>query len=149
MSYPQKNDVVSFYYKGKLDNGELFQEVTKEKPLEAKIGDSDIPPTLEKAIIEMKIGETRRIRLPPDEGFGPRQKDLVQTIDNGEIIKSINPKPGMILSLMVEKNGAEEKIPATVIEIDGSKITVDYNHPLAGHHLTYDLTLFNITKNTP
>ena len=144
MSYPQKNDTVSLFYKGKLDNGETFQVVEKKEPLMVKIGNSDIPPTLEQAIMEMNIGDSRKIRVPPDEGFGARQKDLVQVIDSEEMVKNMNPKPGMILSLKVEKEGVEQKIPATVIEVDDSKVTVDYNHPLAGHHLTYHLTLADI-----
>ena len=146
MTYPKTNDTVTLFYKGTLDNGELFQVVAKEEPLVVKIGNSDIPPTLEQSIMEMKVGQTRKIRVSADEGFGPRQKNLVQNIDSDEMIKSINPKPGMILSLKVDKDGVEEKIPATVIKVDGSKITVDYNHPLAGHHLNYDLTLADINK---
>jgi len=147
MPHPKTNDTVSLFYRGKLDNGEIFNIVEKDEPLEAQIGNSDIPPTLEQAVMEMKVGETRKIRVPPEEGFGPRQKNLVQTIDNEEMIKSINPKPGMILSLKVDKDGSEQKIPATVTEVSGSEITVDYNHPLAGHHLTYHLTLADIKKS--
>ena len=62
------------------------------------------------------------------------------------MIQKIKPKPGMILTLNIDKDGTEQKIPATVMEISGSKITVDYNHPLSGHHLTYDLTLADISK---
>jgi FKBP-type peptidyl-prolyl cis-trans isomerase SlpA len=146
MSHPQKNDTVSVFYRGKLDNGELFKIIEKEEPLEAIIGNSDIPPTLEQAIMEMNIGETRKIRVPPEEGFGPRQKNLVQTIENEEMIEKISPRPGMIISLKIDKDGLEQKIPATVMEVAGSKVTVDYNHPLSGHHLTYDLTLANFIK---
>ena len=144
MPYPQNNDTVSMFYRGKLDNGDLFKVVEKEEPLNVIIGNSDIPPTLEQAIMKMKAGETRKIRVTPDEGFGPRKKDLVQTIDSEEMIKKVNPKPGMILSLNIDKDGTEQKIPATIIEVSGSTITVDYNHPLSGHHLTYDITLVDI-----
>ncbi len=96
--------------------------------------------------MEMEIGETRKIRVPPEEGFGYRQKDLVQTIESDEIIKKLNPQPGMILSLKVNKDNTEQKIPATVMEVTSSAITVDYNHPLSGHHLTYDLTLIDIIR---
>ena len=146
MSYPQNNDTVSVFYRGKLDNGELFKVVEKEEPFKVVIGNNDIPPTLEQAIMKMKVGETRKIRVSPDEGFGPRKKELIQTIDNEEMIKKINPRPGMILSLNIDRDGIEQKIPATVMEVSGSKITVDYNHPLSGHHLTYDLTLAEIIK---
>ncbi len=146
MSHPKTNDTVSITYIGKLDNGENFSTIDEKEPLQAIIGNSELPPTLEQAIIGMKTGETQKVRVSPDEGFGPRQKDLIQTIDNQEMIDSLQPKPGMILTLKIEKEGREEKVPATVIEVSGSSVTVDYNHPLAGHHLTYEVTLVDILK---
>ena len=147
MPTPQKNDTVTIIFTGKLDNGEIFTTIEPESPLLIKIGNSDLPPTLEQEIVQMQTGETRKIRVSPDEGYGPRQKDLVQTIDSQDLVSSLSPVPGMVLALKVDKDGAEQKVPATVIEVDGSKVTVDYNHPLAGHHLTYDLTLIDIQKS--
>lgn len=147
MSHPEHNDTVTIAFTGKLDNGEVFYEVTKDKPLQIKVGTSDLPPSLEQAILKLTVGEEVDVRLPPEEGYGARQKDLLQTIDNQQMIDSLNPKPGMILSLKVEKEGTEQKVPATVIEVNGSEVTVDYNHPLAGHHLNYKLTLLEITKS--
>ena len=146
MSHPKTNDIVSITYIGKLDTGEVFATVDEKKPLLLTIGNSDLPPTLEQAICEMTTGETRKIRVSPDEGFGPRQKDLMQTIESQEIIDSLKPKPGMVMSLKIQKDGEDQKVPATVIEVSGSTITIDYNHPLAGHHLTYDVTLIDIQK---
>lgn len=146
MSHPQKNDTVALAFTGKLDNGEVFITQEDSNPLLAQIGNSDLPPTLEQEIQNMVVGERRKIRVPPEEGFGPRQKDLVQTIDNPDLIEKLNPIPGMILSLKVEKDGVEQNVPATVIEVEGSRFTVDYNHPCAGHHLTYDLVLVDIKR---
>ena len=146
MTHPQKNDTVVLSFTGKLDNGEVFIIQEETKPLLATIGNSDLPPTLEQEIQKMEVGERRKIRVPPEEGFGARQKDLVQTINNQKLIESLNPKPGMILSLKVEKDGVEQQVPATVIEVQGTSVTVDYNHPCAGHHLTYDLVLVEIRK---
>lgn len=147
MSHPQPNDTVVLAFIGKLDNGEVFITQEESKPLLAQIGNSDLPPTLEQEVQKMVIGEKRKIRVPPEEGFGPRQKDLVQTIDNPKLIESLNPKPGMILSLKVDKEGVEQDVPATVIEVEGTRVTVDYNHPCAGHHLTYELVLVDIQKS--
>ena len=146
MSYPAKNDIVSVIYTGKLDNGDVFAVIEEKKPMQMIIGNSDIPPTIEEALVKMKIGQRKKIRVSPDEGYGPRRKDLLQTIDNAEMVKKLNPKPGMVISLKIDKDGTEQNVPATVMEVDGTNITVDYNHPLAGHHLTYDLTLMDITK---
>ncbi len=126
---------------GKLDNGEIFYTIPSNKPMSVKLGNSDLPPTLEGVIRTMKPGESRKVRVPPEEGYGARQKDLLQTIDSQEMVARLQPKPGMILSLKAEKEGEMQTIPATVMEVDGSVITVDYNHPLAGHHLNYEVTL--------
>lgn len=133
-------------FTGKLDNGEIFYVVEKDNPMSVALGSGDLPPTVESAILEMKVGDTKKIRVPPDEGYGPRQKDLLQVIESEEMVASIKPLPGMVLSLQVEKDGQPQKVPATVIQVDGPKVTVDYNHPLAGHHLTYELVLLDIIK---
>ncbi len=148
MTNPQPNDMVTITFTGKLDNGEIFIAVDQEQPLHTKIGDSNLPPTVEMTLLKMTVGETRKIRIPPEEGFGPRQKELLQTIDNQKMVDALQPKPGMVLSLKVDRNGVEQKVPATVISVEGSEVTVDYNHPLAGHHLTYELTLMDFQSGT-
>jgi FKBP-type peptidyl-prolyl cis-trans isomerase SlpA len=144
MAHPKTNDMVVFTFTGMLDNGEVFITSDKDKPAQAILGNSDLPPSLESGIMEMQVGETRKIRVPPEEGYGQRLTDLVQTIDNQKLVGTLNPKPGMIISLKVDKEGVEQKVPATVMTVEGSQITVDYNHPLAGHYLTYNVTLVEI-----
>lgn len=148
MKHPQQNDMVTIAFTGKLDNGEIFIAVDEQEPLHTKIGDSDLPPTVEQTLLQMTVGETRKIRIAPEEGFGVRQKVLLQTIDSRQMIDTLHPKPGMILSLKVDKDGVEQRVPATVISVEGTEVTVDYNHPLAGHHLTYELTLVAIQPST-
>lgn len=146
MTHVATNDTVTISFVGKLDNGAEFMTVTREKPMALTIGQSEMPPTVENGLIGMQTGQTRKIRVSPDEGYGPRQKDLLQTISNPEFIEKIKPRPGMILSLKVEREGKEHQVPATVIEVKGSEVVVDYNHPLAGHHLTYEITVLDIQK---
>ncbi len=144
MSKIQDGAKVSVCYLAKLDNGEVFKTVDEKKPLTFQLGNGEAPPTLESNIKEMQIGEQRKIIVPPEESYGVRQKALLQTLDRDAFGKDITPKPGMILSLKVNKDGKEHQVPATVMEIDGNTVTVDYNHPLAGHHLTYELKLISI-----
>ena len=146
MTKPQMNDTVVIAFTGTLDNGEVFYVVVKDDPMRLIIGESSIPPTLEETVCKMIVGETQKVRLPPEEGYGPRQKDLVQTIDSPEMVNKLQPKPGMIVSLKTTKDDEEHDVPATVIEVDGTKVTVDYNHPLAGHHLTYTIELLDLEQ---
>lgn len=147
MSTPKKNDTVTLVVTGNLDNGDVFYEVTKSDPLSLVIGESSLPPTLEKAICKMTKGKTQKVRVPPEEGYGPRQKDLVQEIDSEEMVKKLQPKPGMLVKLQATKDGEQQDVPATVMEVNGTTVTVDYNHPLAGHHLNYTIELIDISKS--
>ena len=140
----QPNDTVTLSFTGKLDNGEIFTVVSPDEPLTVTIGNLELPPSVEQALLGMAVGETKKIRIPPEEGFGPRQKELVQVITNREMIDKLKPQPGMILSLKTEKDGQEIMVPATVIRATDSEVEVDYNHPLAGHHLTYIVTIIDI-----
>jgi len=144
MASSKPNDKVTFAMIGRLDNGEIFISIEEDKPFTATIGASQVPPTVESALKDMSVGEKRTVRVPPEEGYGLRHKNLLQEIENPELIEAINPKPGMIVNLKVKKDDEEQTVPATILEINGTKITIDYNHPLAGHHLNYELTLLSI-----
>lgn len=144
MSTIQEGNKVTLCYVGKLDNGEIFKTVEESAPLTVVVGNSEAPPTLDLALRGMKVGEEKSVKVPPDESYGPRQKELLQDLPLKSFGDKIAPKPGMILSLKVNKDGEEHAIPATVIEVDEETVTVDYNHPLAGHHLTYNIKILAV-----
>lgn len=143
MSKPQDGNTVTVIYNGLLDNGEVFKTIEADEPLTFQLGSSQAPPTLEMAIKDMEVGSVTKVRVPPEEGYGPRDKELLQTLEKDSFGDKITPKPGMILSLAINKDGEEHQVPATVMEVNDDEVVVDYNHPLAGHHLTYEIKLIS------
>jgi FKBP-type peptidyl-prolyl cis-trans isomerase 2 len=141
-----QHDRVTLAVVGKLDNGALFYEVTPQEPLVVELGDNQLPPSVETALIGMGVGETRKIRIDPDEGYGPRLKDLLHEVPRPTIEKRFNPKSGMVISQQVERDGKKCIVPATIIEVNEETVVIDYNHPLAGHHLTYELTVLAVEE---
>jgi FKBP-type peptidyl-prolyl cis-trans isomerase 2 len=146
MKQVEQNDSVTISFIGKLNNGTIFQTVTQKEPAVITIGSHDIPPTLEQALIGMSAGENKQVRLEPDEGYGIRRKDLLQTLKRSAFNEKMDLRVGMILSLNVEKEGQPHQVPATIIEINEETLVVDYNHPLAGHDLFYDITVMAIER---
>lgn len=144
MNVIQKNSRVTLTFKGKLDNGETFKTVSEKQPLTITIGKNELPPTVENSLVGMRNGETKVIRVPPEEGYGERQKILLHTISKKSFSDKVVPKPGMILSLKLERGGKIEQVPATIMEVTSENVVVDYNHPLAGHHLTYHITIIHV-----
>jgi len=140
----KENSTITISYVGKLDSGDVFKTVTAEQPLTVTLGNHELPPTLESALLGGSEGDTISVRVTPEEGYGARQKMLVQTLSRETLGDKIVPRPGMILSLKVEKEGQEHQVPATVMEVRDTTLVIDYNHPLAGHHLTYQVTVLRV-----
>lgn len=129
------------WLKGEIENGEVFEKTPDDHPLLLVLGQNSIFPKVEEALETMQPGETKSIRLEPEDAYGPHHQDLVQTIPAGNFPPTIQPAPGMVLSLAVEREGKQEKVPATVIAVDNDRVTVDYNHPLAGKTVIYTVKL--------
>lgn len=140
------NKKVAVLYKGKLENGEVFEGTPDDHPLIFSLGMNILFPAIEKEISEMKPGESRCIKLTPEQAYGPHHDFLVQTVDKSVFGGKIDPQPGMILSLTLDGDKGPEKVPATVISVSDNEITVDYNHPLAGKPVVYDVTLHSFVN---
>jgi len=142
----KENDQVTVHYEGKLENGEVFESSVDSAPMTFRIGDQMVLPSLERAIIGMKPGQTRTVSIPPEEGYGPHHEELVLTIrrdtfSDGEI------KPGMVVAMNMEREGKTHRLPALVLEADADQVKVDFNHPLAGQELYYTITLTKIESD--
>lgn len=134
------------WLKGEIENGEVFEKTPDEHPILLVLGQGSIFPKVEEALTKMQPGETRSIRLEPEEAYGPHHLDLVQTIPAENFPDNIQPAPGMVLSLAVEREGKQEKVPATITAIDNDTVTIDYNHPLAGKTVIYTVKLHEIME---
>ncbi len=147
MKQVEKKDTVIVTLVGRLDNETIFETIDKSDPLTFKLGEEGIPKPIQRILPGMQIGEMRKVRVEPEQGdFGIRRGDLLQEIPLTQFSAKIAPKIGLILSMDVESGGATHKVPATIVEIKSDSIIIDYNHPLAGHPLNYEITLVDIIK---
>ncbi|MBU1641313.1 MAG: peptidylprolyl isomerase, partial [Proteobacteria bacterium] len=147
MKRAKPGDIVSIEYKGVLENGEIFESTEEIGPLEFTLGTGSVMPAFEMAVVGMSVGESNDIVLQPKDGYGERQQELLQTIDKNVFGNKAELKIGQILYLNTEKEGKTHKVPATVIELADTTVTLDYNHPLAGHVLTYKVTLKHLEQS--
>jgi FKBP-type peptidyl-prolyl cis-trans isomerase 2 len=134
---------IKISFTGRLDTGDIFMVVPPDEPMVIVLGQSELPPTVEKTVADMKKGETRKVRIAPEEGYGHRMKDLLHELPKAVFGDDAPLKPGMIVSQKIEKDGSLHQVPATIIELKNDMVVIDYNHPLAGHHLTYEITVID------
>lgn len=146
MKTAQMKDTVTVSYTGRRENSEIFGAATEKNPLRFELGSEGILTSFSAAIVGMKEGESREFTLTPPQAFGDRRDELVQTLPRSNFGKGIDPKPGMILGMNMEKDGVQHKVPAQVTKVAEDMVTIDYNHPLAGETLFYQVTVEAIEK---
>ncbi len=137
-------DTVNISYTATLESGEVIEKVPATKPVAVSIGSGKVSMAVEASLLGMNPGETRTVHIQPEDAHGPHYQSLVHDIDRSSFNGKIEPKPGMILSLTVNKDGVDQQVPATITDVNDESVTIDYNHPLAGKVLTYSITLHAI-----
>ena len=125
-----KNTVVSLSYQLFGTDGQLIEET--DDPVEYLHGGyGNMFPAVEKALEGKDVGETCRIRLEPDDGFGDYDADLVHVEPRDKFPENI--EIGMQFEGSMEES--DEPVLYTVTNIADDKVVVDGNHPLAGQTL--------------
>jgi peptidylprolyl isomerase len=138
----KSGDKVKVHYTGTFDDGNVFDSSEKHgQPLEFEIGAKQVIPGFENAIIGMKLGEEKSIRLEPSEAYGDINPQLTKKIERDHLPKDQEPKTGMILVINLP-NGMQ--IPARIVEVTDKDVTIDLNHPLAGKTLNFKFKVIEI-----
>lgn len=141
MSKAKDGDTVKVHYTGQLENGEVFDNSRQRDPLEFIIGSGNVIPGFENGIIDMEVGDTKRITISPEEGYGERREELVVKVMKNEFPDHISPAVGQQLQI---KQGEGDILNVNITALDEKSVTLDANHPLAGHTLLFDVELMEI-----
>ena len=150
----QKGDFVRIDYIAKLESGEVF-DLTKEdvakkenihnpnikyKPVPIIVGAGFVIPGLDKALLNLHVGDKKTIEVSPQEGFGNRDPNLVRVIPQ-KVFKDnkMDPQQGLV----VDFSGMKGRIQS----VAGGRVRVDFNNPLAGKTLVYELEIKEKIEN--
>lgn len=138
----KKGDVVRIHYTGKFEDGIEFDSSKGGDPITFEVGSGEIIPGVDEAVEGMKVGEVKKVSVSPEKAYGERREELViefpisvlagVTVIEGQPIQ-LQTDEGQIVSAIVERLTAET-------------VTFDFNHPLAGKVLNFDLELVEIVK---
>ena len=131
---------VAFDYTLKVD-GEVIDTSAGKKPLEITQGAGEIIPGLEKELSGMKIGEEKQIRVIPVDAYGEINAAAFRVVPLRELPTGVMPEVGMQLQGK-QKDGRIFK--ARISKVQGDTVVLDFNHPLAGKILVFDVKIVSI-----
>ena len=132
--------VYGIEYTVKNSKGEVVDSNKGQAPLEFVSGKGEIIPGLEKEINGMEIGEEKTVTVKADEAYGQRNEEWVETLPR-EQFEGIELQKGMTL---YGQSPDGQTVAVTVVDFNDNEVTIDYNHPLAGEDLTFDVKV--VTK---
>ncbi len=136
-----KGRKVAVHYRGTLDDGAEFDSSTDREPLEFVVGQGEMIPGFEKAVVGMEPGQEKTVILEPEDAYGPYEDQLViegprNSFPEGEL------RVGQSFTVHL-RDGQEAE--GRVVRIQDETVALDFNHPLAGKRLTFHLRVVSVT----
>ncbi len=129
-------------YALKLEDKSVIDSNVGAEPLAFIQGSLELLPALENALEGMKIGESKLVTVIPEEGYGPVDKNAVIELDKEQFSRD-ELEIGTVLQSL---NSDGQPIYAQVAEIKEKTILLDFNHPLAGKTLYFDIKILDIQE---
>ena len=144
MATVEAGSAVQVHYTGKLEDGTVFDTSRDREPLNFVVGEGQVIPGFEKAVIGMEPGDSTTTEVPPEEGYGTRREDLVVQVAADRISDDLSPEVGQQLQLRLNDG---RQVPVIVKSVNEGTVTIDANHPLAGKKLVFDIEVVDVGEN--
>ena len=141
MTQAQNGNTVKVHYTGKLENGEVFDSSEGREPLEFTIGQGQMIPGFEAAVIGMKAGETKTAaKVPADQAYAYHE-ELVMEVGRDQIPENLSTEVGQRLQAQ-QPDG--QVLVVEIVAATDDTVTLNANHPLAGKDLYFDLEVVEV-----
>ncbi len=128
----KKGDKIKVVYTGYLEDGSVFDSNQGKEPLEFEVGSGFVIKGFDDAVIGMKAGEKKSVNIPSEQAYGERHDEMVVKIPRAQFQGMEEIKEGMTVS-------TDNGMRAIVVAADEKDVTLDFNFPLAGKNLRFDI----------
>ncbi len=140
-------DTVTVHYRGTLADGTQFDSSEGREPLLFTLGAGDVIPGFETAVLGLEPGDKATVVIPPEEAYGSRYEEAVQIVPVDAFGEGA-PDIGATVTVIADDN-SRMSATVTAISEDLVDVTLDFNHPLAGEELTFEIELVEIVPPQP
>jgi FKBP-type peptidyl-prolyl cis-trans isomerase SlpA len=124
-----------------LEDGSEVDSNFGGEPVAFKVGDGNLLPGFERRILGMRPGERQLFSVPPEDAFGQPNEQNVQRVDREAFDEDIDLEAGLLCSFADAAGG---EVPGMVVDWDDDEVTVDFNHPLAGRTILFDVQVHRV-----
>lgn len=132
---------VTLHFALRLDSGEEVDSTFGGEPGVFEFGDGTLPQGFESCIQGMQVGERQIFEVPPEKAFGQPNPNNLQTFSLKDFSNAEDLEPGMVFSFA---DASQSELPGVVHSVTEEEVTVDFNHPLSGRHLLFEVEILGL-----
>lgn len=132
---------VTLHFSLTLTTGDVIDSNFEREPATFTVGDGSLLVGFEKALFGMQEGDRETFLIKPEDGFGQRNPNNIQEIPRDQFSEDIELNEGLMLSFA---DAQKTELPGVVQRFDDQRVIVDFNHPLAGRDILFDVAILRI-----
>ncbi|WP_395340931.1 FKBP-type peptidyl-prolyl cis-trans isomerase [Ningiella sp. W23] len=137
-----KSEII-LHFDLKLNDGSAVDSTrVNNKPAKMIMGDGSLTPNFEKCLIGLKVGDKKAFSINANDAFGMPNPDNIYHVDRSKFAAGEELKEGMIMGF-AQPDGSE--LPGVIRSTAGHSVTVDFNHPLAGQDIIFDVEIISVS----
>ncbi|SEK68286.1 FKBP-type peptidyl-prolyl cis-trans isomerase SlpA [Atopomonas hussainii] len=122
------------------ESGEVVDSTFDKNPASFTVGDGSLLPGFEQALFGSQAGDKKSIAIAPEQGFGQPNPQNVQRMPRDNF-QDMELSEGL---LVIFNDAANTELPGVVKALEGDSVVIDFNHPLAGRALTFDVEIIEV-----
>lgn len=132
---------VTLHFALRFTDGEVIDSTFDKDPASLEIGDENLPENFEAYLMGLKAGDKQTFEVPPEKAFGQHNPSNVQTFKRHEFSADMVLEPGVMISFA---DARQSELPGVVSRVEGDQVDVDFNHPLAGRTLMFEVEIIDV-----
>ncbi|MFC3284192.1 FKBP-type peptidyl-prolyl cis-trans isomerase [Litchfieldella rifensis] len=135
---------VTLHFTLKLEDGTVVDSTRDKAPATFQVGDGNLPPGFEAPIKGLTDGDNGSYEIVPEHAFGQHNPQNVQLLKRDDF-EDLEPEVGTVMSFSDPAGG---ELPGVIARVDDQQVEVDFNHPLAGRTLTFEVDVISVRPAT-
>ena len=134
---------VSVHYRGTFEDGEEFDNSrVRGVTLDFTVGSGEMISGFNEQILGMTTGETKTFKLMAQDAYGPKNASAIQEIPRSSFETGFE----FVVGEIIRGQTPQGPFVAKILSVDDASVTLDFNHPLAGRNLTFEVELVSINQ---
>ncbi len=134
---------VTLHFSLKFEDGSVIDSTFDREPATFAIGDGSLLDGFERKLYGLTAGQKNSFVISPEDGFGQSNPSNVQRFSRGDFSADLELTEGLVISFA---DASQSELPGVVQSVEGERVMIDFNHPLSGRTILFDVEIISVSN---